>query len=1349
MLMKFISTLYRILTYIIFALVINQAHAQTLYPPKVQTPNATALGTFGEVPVNLFTGTPDISIPLYALNYGNISVPINLRYNTAAVKPGQMPGWVGSGWDLESIGSISRQVRGSLDEFYLDGSAGNPTGPNVGYYYPYPGQTTTPGSQYANQSNWNANSQLVYDFTGHTGIGGMDVQADEFSFNVMGHSGKFYYSGVTKGWQVVSDENITVAPFSWFESPVNIRNAINQFSFSGSVVISANQSRMFSGFVLTVPDGTKYYFGDVDNSGNADGIEFSSPFMSHDASGNGNATPEFTANTWLLKKIVDANNNVVSFSYQRKNATCNLDIGFFEVNASCAQSNTQWTTFLWGYLFGAPMIGSSATYSSDYVNTQKRFGAFEWPMYLTTISSPNENINFSFSNASCYHYSNNQIYYIDQSNTTGGGFYADNMLINLNPQYVQWEKLDKIVVKDNPGGVGLSSTAPKTIKQFAFAYSNTAAQRLMLGSLQLLDAQSNLVSQYKFYYNSDLISTNSGLCADGNYTDHWGYFNNVDISNARYANIYTDKQPSSTAVTAELLNKMVYPTGGYSAFTWEPNDYANVVSLDRQSLISYQSAISPLSGTGGGVRVAEIKNCFSDGTVVTDKKYYYKKNYTAGSNLSTLSSSGVLNGVPQYSFTLTNRTGVLGHTINNYQATSLFGTQNYGYAGSGSPVGYDEVSEVNLDVSYSKTYFTNYGNDYNNVTHFDQAPSGFLGWISGTDTYFPMSSLDLERGKPVAINDYKSNNTLVHSQVLTYRNDAARFNNSVNLIDLNASYGSSDCTDALVLASAHSIFNYSYYPITKKETTYDQNGANPVTEIENFTAYNSNNLLQTKNSTNSKGETVTTAYTYPTDYPSTAPYSSMNTSHIINPVISTTVTTVPLGTSTTTPVSKFIKNYSQPYSGIFVPQNIQIKVAGNAIETREQVNAFDSKGHPLEIQKPNGVKEIYLWGCNSQYILADIVSSDYNYSSANGLVTASVLNQGGMGTGSGSVTDATVRDELNKLRKGLPNALVTTFTYAEGIGITSETDPAGRTMYYDYDLFNRLIDIRDQDNNIIKRFCYNYAGQADNCSNVGFGNTIKTGSFTSTNTCAAGTSPATVSYTVPANTYYAQDQATADAMATSALNSQGQALANSIPCQASITGTNTSGIPWNGTMTNNSTNANYTFNLYPNYSATPMVTIPVGTYNLVVTPTPTQSSPLNLTINGTTYSGTSFNLSNISITTSTDIKVANQTGAGSCTVSMSTGFTSPTNGLSNNGTSVNGYLVFYSNSTMSQGNSYLIGTISGTCRPSAMRSFSTTSNGTTWTVTVSQSGAISVQMAYGSASVSAGSTVNLTISYNL
>ena len=55
--------------------------------------------------------------------------------------------------------------------------------------------------------------------------------------------------------------------------------------------------------------------------------------------------------------------------------------------------------------------------------------------------------------------------------------------------------------------------------------------------------------------------------------------------------------------------------------------------------------------------------------------------------------------------------------------------------------------------------------------------------------------------------------------------------------------------------------------------------------------------------------------------------------------------------------------------------------------------------------------------------------------------------------------------------------MVTIYTYKPLVGLTSETDPAGRTTYYEYDDFGRLELIRDQNDNIVKKYRYNHASQ--------------------------------------------------------------------------------------------------------------------------------------------------------------------------------------------------------------------------------------------------------------------------------
>ena len=69
-----------------------------------------------------------------------------------------------------------------------------------------------------------------------------------------------------------------------------------------------------------------------------------------------------------------------------------------------------------------------------------------------------------------------------------------------------------------------------------------------------------------------------------------------------------------------------------------------------------------------------------------------------------------------------------------------------------------------------------------------------------------------------------------------------------------------------------------------------------------------------------------------------------------------------------------------------------------------------------------------------------------------------------------------MRIELAKLRN-ITGALVTSYTYKPLIGVTSETDPQGKTIYYEYDGFNRLKLIRDKDNKILKTFDYKYQQQ--------------------------------------------------------------------------------------------------------------------------------------------------------------------------------------------------------------------------------------------------------------------------------
>src|SRR5882762_7556303 len=82
-----------------------------------------SIGAFaqGEIPVNMYTGTPGIFIKLYTLTDHDLSESINLAYNVNDVNLSGLHTY-GVGWDLTVGGQISREVRGLPDDFAGAGS---------------------------------------------------------------------------------------------------------------------------------------------------------------------------------------------------------------------------------------------------------------------------------------------------------------------------------------------------------------------------------------------------------------------------------------------------------------------------------------------------------------------------------------------------------------------------------------------------------------------------------------------------------------------------------------------------------------------------------------------------------------------------------------------------------------------------------------------------------------------------------------------------------------------------------------------------------------------------------------------------------------------------------------------------------------------------------------------------------------------------------------------------------------------------------------------------------------------------------------------------------------------------
>lgn len=219
-------------------------------------------------------------------------------------------------------------------------------------------------------------------------------------------------------------------------------------------------------------------------------------------------------------------------------------------------------------------------------------------------------------------------------------------------------------------------------------------------------------------------------------------------------------------------------------------------------------------------------------------------------------------------------------------------------------------------------------------------------------------------------------------------------------------------------------------------------------------------LVKKQTTTASDGSVIRSDYIYPIDSLSKPIYQGMKNNNMIAPVLNITryIDNVPVEIVKT--------NYKAHSSSLYLPESIQMKIGANPIETILLFKRYDFKGNLLEFVKPNGPTQSYIWGYNGQYPIAKISNSSYD--DAFSKINEDILLNTSM------YTEDAIRQELNKIRTGLPNAGVTAYTYNPIWGMTSETDIAGRTNYYRYDGFGRLKGILDQDKNVLESYRYQY-----------------------------------------------------------------------------------------------------------------------------------------------------------------------------------------------------------------------------------------------------------------------------------
>lgn len=171
------SHLMLVLTQIVAFLIAFDSEAQPLVSSELfrvipPSPNAASLGKFADTPVGYYTGTPNVSIPLFEISEGEVTVPIRLDYHAGGVRVEETASSVGLGWALQAGGVITRVKRGLVDEQTVEQI------PWITSLYQVP---PTPDA-YTYREYW-----------GLAADGTLDTEPDLFYFNFLGRAGQMFF----------------------------------------------------------------------------------------------------------------------------------------------------------------------------------------------------------------------------------------------------------------------------------------------------------------------------------------------------------------------------------------------------------------------------------------------------------------------------------------------------------------------------------------------------------------------------------------------------------------------------------------------------------------------------------------------------------------------------------------------------------------------------------------------------------------------------------------------------------------------------------------------------------------------------------------------------------------------------------------------------------------------------------------------------------------------------------------------------------------------------------------------------------------------------------------------------
>ncbi len=675
---------------------------------SIASPTAASLGKYGDFPVSYNTGLPQISIPLYTVKAGTLSLPISLSYHASGLKVQEEASWVGAGWSLNAGGMITRTVVGAADDQGLGSYNICTNGHYSSYGYNSYRFIYDPGAIGAAYDGY-----WPDDHNFETGV--KDAEPDLYFFNFGSYSGKFYFND-DRTPILVPEEDFKITP----------------------TLVTGTGQVGFQGFVITTPDGVKYYFGMTGNYSSAvQPIEISTPATVQ----NGPANSNMAVSSWFLNKIVSADGmDSITLTYANEQ--------FSEYSLSMFPIST-----LTGSLNVNPAAGGYGLIKT-----------FIQGVRLTGIKFPNGTITITPSaspRSDLGGYSNQA--FTDQANT----YTVSNPYPSYSLGSIQISNASGFCQKDSLY-YGYFHDNVNTLNGQLSSYSSynitSDTYRLQLDSVKETSCDGTLsVPPYKFSYYSELVPRKLAFGLD-----HWGFYNGVTTNQCVIptysltsgtgvpveAFVGANRDASWPAMRGGALNQITYPTGGYTNFTFEPNTtWVNSTNYIPTIRINACAGCSGNNGGPGNPDTTPLTSVGNSYQIIMSNSSTggngYLNIYPVGSYTPTYTGPAVGNNVTDTAYailpagnylvvgnkTVTQAGPNFQITINELVPVSYTGNDTVGGLRIKSVVNYDALSPDSVVTNYS--YNTEWGGTqssgilYSRPVYVQSIRNDVYGWIYG------------------------------------------------------------------------------------------------------------------------------------------------------------------------------------------------------------------------------------------------------------------------------------------------------------------------------------------------------------------------------------------------------------------------------------------------------------------------------------------------------------------------------------------------------------------------------------------------------------------------------------------